>query len=162
MPLKWKIYFACACYILLWAGFWFIDNLCDVIFKRNTDISGSVLMMLAMLAFIFISALPIRMIFHYRSGTHPTPNVKLLFITSHGFNIMAVLILSGIAFFTWLAGFDFVVGDVDSPLPVLEYLSVYTTTAAWLSCLILLIFSPALSKAIRDRYNATHTIKIDF
>lgn len=162
MPLKFKLYLTCACYLLIWAAFWIIDNLCDIVFRRNNDTSGNIMMMLTMFAFILISAVPIRMIFHYRSATHPTPNLKLLFITSHGFNIIAVLILSCIAYFTWLAGFDFIAGETDAPRPLLEYLAVYTTTAAWLSCLTLLIFSPALSKAVRDRYNITHTNKIDF
>ena len=163
MPLKFKLYFACACYLLLWAVFWLTDNICDVIFKRNADASGNIMMMLAMLVIILIGGVPVKMIFHYRSSTHPTRNVKLLFIVSHGFNIGAVIVLFIISFIALLTGFVHGSDDEIYRLPTLsEYLSGCSIIVAFASCLTLLVVSPSLSKAVRDRYNAIHDIKIDF
>lgn len=162
MPLKFKIYFASACYLLLWAGFWVIDNLCNILFRNAVDVTDGVLCMLAMATIILISAVPVKMIFHYRSATHPSSNGKLLFIISHGINVIAVLVLSAILFFWWIDGLGSYAEDVYVQPTLSEYFSFYAMAMALLTCLALLILSPSLSKAVRDRYNATHTNKIDF
>jgi hypothetical protein len=99
MPVKFKIYYACSLYLLLWGcamtTFLYLTPLKDRLGRPNTAIT--ITMCLLFVILIVKSLLSIKAVHHYKSNTRHSKGGRRLFISTFCLTILVTLIMSATA-----------------------------------------------------------------